>query len=265
MSDVVVAGLVASLEGPAEAPVLVLANPLGTTREIWAAQVPVLTRHFRLLRFELPGHGAFGVRSYAPPGPYTLADLGAGVLSLLDHFEIGAAGYIGASIGGMIGMWLAAHAPERISSLAVCCAALEPMPSAAAWRERAALVRESGVDALVESVPPRWFTPAFLTSAPEAVQAVVAMLRDTWPEGYAACGEAIASMDLPSMLGLIKVRTLMLAGVCDPAAPPWHAARAALAIPGSTLRVIRGTSHLAHYQTPGPVTDALLTHFLPSS
>lgn len=261
MSDVVVSGLVASLEGPADAPVIVLANQLGTTRAIWAAQVPVLSRHFRLLRFELPGHGTYGVRSYAPPGPYTLGSLGAGVLGLLDHFDIDAAGFAGASIGGMIGLWLAANKPERISSLAVCCTALEAMPSPASWRERAALVRESGMDTLVDSAPARWFTSSFMASSPAAVQAVVAMLRDTWPEGYAGCGEAIASMDLLGLLGSIRTPTLALAGEADPAAPPWHAARTARAIPGATLRVIPGTSHLAQYQTPGPVTDALLAHF----
>jgi 3-oxoadipate enol-lactonase len=254
--------LAASFDGPPDAPVLVLANPIGTTREIWAAQLPVLSRHFRLLRFELRGHGAAGSASPAPPGPYTMADLGADVLALLSSYGVTSAAYCGVSIGGMIGLWLAAHAPERISSLGVCCSAVEPLPSADAWRERAALARSAGMAPISDIAVPRWFTPPFIERSPAAVAVVVSMLRRTDPEGYAGCGEAIASMDLRPLLGEVKAPTLMLAGAEDPAAPPWHMAGAASAIPGSRLVVVRGTSHLANYQTPGPVTDALLCHFL---
>src|SRR5215469_5001452 len=102
--------LVASLDGPPGAPVVVLGNSLGTTRELWEPQAGVLGGRFRLLRYEHRGHGG----SPAPPGPYDIAGLAADVLQLLDDFGIAAASYCGISLGGMIGMWLAAHAPERI-------------------------------------------------------------------------------------------------------------------------------------------------------
>ena len=116
--------LVSSLEGPDDAPVLILANPIGTTRAIWDAQARVLREDFRLLRFELRGHGAPGAQSDAPPGPYSIAELGTDVLGLMREYSITSAGYCGISIGGMTGLWLAANAPERISSLVVCCAAI---------------------------------------------------------------------------------------------------------------------------------------------
>jgi 3-oxoadipate enol-lactonase len=243
-------------DGPHDAPVLVLANPLGTTRAIWDPALPALTRRYRVLRFELPGHGG----GTAPHGPYTLADLGSAVLSLLHEAGISHAAYAGVSIGGMTGLWLAAHAPSAVSSLAVCCTALQPMPSVSAWVSRAALVRSSGMDALADMVVPRWFTPGFVARSPERVAAVLDMLRGADPEGYAGCCAAIASMDLPALLGQIHAPTLVLAGSQDCAAPPWQAARMARSIPGATLRVIRGTSHLAIYETPGPVTAALLSH-----
>jgi 3-oxoadipate enol-lactonase len=254
--------IVASLEGPEDAPVLVLANPIGTTRAIWDQQVPVLRRHYRLLRFELRGHGAPGERSAAPRGPYTLAQLGTDVLGLLNAAGVSQAAFAGVSIGGMVGLWLAANAPERISSLAVCCAAIEPLPSAQAWHDRAALVRTAGMAPISEMAVPRWFTPAFISLCPPAVAAVVDMLAGTDPEGYAGCAEAIASMDLRPALPAIKAPTLVLSGSEDPAAPPWQGARTARAINGAAFTVIRGTSHLAHYETPGPVTAALLAHFL---
>jgi len=254
--------LAASLDGPDGAPVLVLANPIGTTRAIWAAQVPVLQRHFRLLRFELRGHGEPGARSAAPPGPYSIAELGTDVLGLMRDYGVTTAAYCGVSIGGMIGLWLAANAPERISSLVVCCAAITPMPSRQAWLDRAALVRSAGMAAISEMTPPRWFTADFIARQPAAVSAVLDMLLGTDPQGYAGCAAAIAGLDLAPALGAIKAPTLVLAGAEDPAAPPWQGARTALGITGSRLTVIRGTSHLALYQTPGPVTAAILGHLV---
>jgi 3-oxoadipate enol-lactonase len=254
--------LAASLEGADDAPVLVLANPIGTTRAIWAAQVPVLGEHFQLLRFELRGHGEPGARSAAPPGPYSIAELGTDVLGLMRDHGVTAAAYCGISLGGMIGLWLAANAPDRISSLVVCCAAITPMPSRQAWLDRAALVRSAGMTAISQMVPPRWFTADFITRQPAAVSAVMDMLLGTDPQGYAGCADAIADLDLAPVLGAIKAPTLVLAGAEDPAAPPWQGARTALGIAGSRLRVIRGTSHLAPYQTPGPITDAILGHLV---
>ena len=86
------------------------------------------------------------------------------------------------------------------------------------------------------------------------------MLHGTDPQGYAGCAEAIAGLDLAPALGSIKAPTLVISGAEDLAAPPWQGARTALGIAGSRLRVIRGTSHLAPYQTPGPVSAAILAH-----
>jgi 3-oxoadipate enol-lactonase len=254
--------LAAWLDGPGGAPVLVLANPIGTTSAIWAAQVPVLQEHFRLLRFELRGHGEPGARSAAPPGPYSIAELGTDVLSLMRDHGVTTAAYCGISLGGMIGLWLAANAPERISSLVVCCAAITPMPSRQAWLDRAALVRSAGIAAISDMIPPRWFTADFIARQPAAVSVVMDMLLGTDPRGYAGCAEAIADVDLGPALGAIKAPTLVLAGAEDPAAPPWQGARTALGIADSRLTVIRGTSHLAPYQTPGPVTAAILGHLV---
>jgi 3-oxoadipate enol-lactonase len=252
--------LVSSLEGPEGAPVVILANPLGTTRAIWDAQVRALSSRYRLLRFEPRGHGEPGARSQAPPGPYSIAELGTDVLALMREHGIIEAAYCGVSLGGMTGLWLAANAPERISSLVVCCTAITPMPSRQAWLDRAAAVRSGGLAVISEMIPPRWFTPDFIAREPAAVAAVMAMLDGTDPEGYAGCSEAIAELDLRPVLGSVKAPALVIAGAEDPAAPPWQAAMTARGLPHARLMVIRGTSHLAAYQTPGPVTAAILSH-----
>ncbi len=256
--------LAACLEGPDDAPAVILANPIGTTRAIWDAQARVLRDRYRLLRFELRGHGEPGARSDAPPGAYSIAELGTDVLGLMREYGLTTAAYCGVSLGGMIGLWLAANAPDRISSLVVCCTAITPMPSRQAWLDRAALVRSSGMASISEMIPPRWFTPDFIARSPAAVSFVMDMLHGTDPGGYAGCGEAIAEMDLRPALGSIKAPTLVLAGAEDSAAPPWLGAVTAIGISGARLTVIRGTSHLAPYQTPGPVTGAILAHLAAS-
>jgi 3-oxoadipate enol-lactonase len=253
--------LAVTVDGPRDAPVLVLASPIGTNAGIWRHQVPVLSRHFRVLRFEHRGHGAPGAQSPAPDGPYSMAELGADVLGLLSGLGIERAAFAGVSLGGMVGTWIAANAPERISSLAVICSAMVPLPSAQSWRERVAGVRAHGMEPLADMVLPRWFTPDYLARYPREVAEVAGMLRATSPAGYAGCGDAIAAMDLRPLLPLISAPTLVISGAQDPAAPPFQGALTARGIRGSRLAVIRGASHFAHFQAPGPVTDALLAHF----
>jgi pimeloyl-ACP methyl ester carboxylesterase len=170
--------LAATLEGPAGAPVVVLGNSLGTTREVWEPQVAALGERFRLLRFEHRGHGG----SPAPPGPYTIAELGADVLALLDGLGLRAVSYCGISLGGMIGMWLAAHAPERIGALGLCCTSAY-LPPAGFWAGRAEQARAGGMASLSEQVVARWFTPAFRARDPAAVAGFVTTLEGGGPGG----------------------------------------------------------------------------------
>jgi len=257
--------LAASIQGPAGAPVLVLGNSLGTTSALWDPQLPVLGRHFRLLRYEHRGHGIAGRagagpgRSPAPRGPYTIDELGADVLALLDLHGIERALYCGVSLGGMIGLWLAANAPERIAALALCCTSAY-LPPAQMWADRAAQVRRGQLAAVAPQVVSRWFTPAFQARNPAVIAACTAGLERTDPEGYAGCCEAIAGMDLRASLASVSAPTLVIAGAQDPATPPWHGAVIASGISGARLAVIRGAAHLANVSAAGEVTSALLAH-----
>jgi 3-oxoadipate enol-lactonase len=256
MPDGTTVALSATLTGDPAAPVLVLGSSLGTTSELWRPQLAAFGARFRLLRYEHRGHGG----SPAPPGRYTLAGLAADVLRLLDDNGVERAAYCGVSLGGMIGMWLAAHAPDRVTTLALCCTAA-CLPPAQMWAERAALVRSAGMAALAPQVVGRWFTQAFTSRHPEVPAAfVTTMQNDVVPQGYAGCCEAIAAMDLRPALGSVRAPTLVIAGSEDPATPPWHGAAIASAIPGARLRVIRGGAHLSNVSQAGEVTAALLTH-----
>ena len=247
--------LTASLEGPADAPVLVLGDSLGTSRIVWDPQAPALARQFRLLRFELPGHGG----AAAPDGPYTIAGLGSGVLALLDRFGIERAAYCGLSLGGMIGMWLAAEHPGRIAALGLVCTSAY-LPPASAWLARADQVRTAGLASISGPSIGRWFTPAFAEREPAVTARFAADLERTDATGYAGCCAAIAGMDLRSRLGSIAAPTLVISGEQDPATPPEHGALIASGIGRARHVVLSGAAHLANVSSPGEVTAELLGH-----
>lgn len=244
-----------TLDGPEDAPVVIMANSLGTTLAMWNDQASVLQDRFRMLRYDHRGHG----KSSVPPGPYAIDDLGWDVLSLLDQLEIEHASFCGLSIGGMVGMWLASEAPERVERLVLCCTSAWFFPPDD-WEARAETVREQGVGAIAEAVLERWFTPDFRTSHPGVVEWSGRMLRETPAEGYAGCCEAIRDADLRSRLGGIRAPTLVIAGADDPAAPPDQAELIHDSIPDARLVVIPQAAHLANVEQPEKITQAVLDH-----
>ncbi len=248
-------GPAGSLDGPEGAPVLVLGNSLGTSTAVWGSQVPEFLTKFRLLRYELPGHGG----TPAAPGAYTIGGLATGVLALLDTLGVERAAYCGISLGGMIGMWLAAQEPDRISALGLVCTS-SYLPPADSWRTRAAQVRSAGMASITTPVLGRWFTPGFSNRAPDVIREFSAEFERTNPVGYAGCCEAIAGMDLRPDLPAITAPTLVLAGAEDPATPPEHGAAIAALVDGARLEVIPAAAHLAAVEMPGPVTAVLLAH-----
>lgn len=246
-----------ALEGPEDAPVLVLSNSLGTTLGVWGDQAPVLREIFRLLRYDHRGHGG----SPVPPGPYEIGDLGRDVLSLLDELGIERASFCGLSIGGMVGMWLASEVPERFERLVLCCTAAKLPPEA--WQERTEKVRAEGVGAVADAVVERWFTPQFRASRPETYQWAGRMLRETDAEGYAGCCEAIRDMDLRDRLGSISAPTLVIAAAEDPATPPEHGELIRDSVPGAGFDLIPNAAHLANVEQPEAVGRAILGHLEP--
>jgi 3-oxoadipate enol-lactonase len=244
------------ITGDEHADPLVLLGSIGTTREMWAPQLPALAERFRVVRVDHRGHGP----SWVPSGPYTIADLAGDVLHLLDELDLARVRFCGLSLGGMVGMWLGAHAPERVDRLALLCtsAALNVNGS---WENRAATVRAEGMGAMAGPAPGRWFTEDFRGRHPDTVDEIVGMLTTTPAEGYAACCEAIAAMDLREDLPKIAAPTLAIAGADDPATPPEHLADIAHRVPGARLEVIEQAAHLANVEQPETVNRLLLAHF----
>ncbi|MFL6074713.1 MAG: alpha/beta fold hydrolase [Mycobacteriales bacterium] len=232
---------------------LVLASSLGTTSAIWDPVLPALP--LDVLTVELPGSRG----EPAPPGPYTLADLGGDVLARLDAEGLERVSYCGLSLGGMVGLWLAAHAPERIDRLVACCCAAR-LGTPALWRERAATVRAGGTRAVADAVVPRWFTAGFRERAPDVVAATVDTLAGADAEGYAGCCEALATADLTPDLAKVLAPALVVAGADDPVATPDLVADLVHGLQHARLAVLPGASHLASLEAPDEVAALLLDH-----
>jgi 3-oxoadipate enol-lactonase len=243
------------VSGPDDAPVLLLGGSLGTTLKMWDGQL-ALAERLRLVRYDHRGHG----RSPIPPGPYEIEDLGRDVLALLDALELERVSYCGLSIGGMVGMWLGANAPERIDRLVLICSSAHMTP-ASAWAERAAKVREAGtVEVVADAVVARWLTPEYAASHPELVAELRAMLVANDPEGYAACCGAIERMDLRDQLARITAPTLVISGAQDEAIPPEHQRLIAHAIPGARLETLDPAAHVAAVEQPARVNELIAAH-----
>jgi 3-oxoadipate enol-lactonase len=186
-------------------PPLVLSASLGTTHRLWDPNVPALARRYRVVRYDHPGHGDSRV------GPATIEGIARETVALLDELALERVTFCGLSLGGMVGMWLGAHAPDRLERLVLCCTAPH-LPPARQWLERAATVRRDGMEAIADTVVGRWFTPRFAGDRKHWRDMLVA----TPPEGYARCCEAIAAMDLREELRTISVPTTVILGRHDP-------------------------------------------------
>jgi 3-oxoadipate enol-lactonase len=245
-------------DGPVDGPVLVLSNALGVTLEMWDEQVSELSAHFRVLRYDYRGHGD----SPVPSGPYSIQDLGNDVLALLDGLELERVAFAGLSLGGMVGMWVAGNAPERIERLALCCTSAR-FGSREMWLERVAAVRTGGMQAVADQVLARWFTANFRTAKPEAVARIKQMFLSTPPDAYAAFCEALADLDMSEVLARIQAPTLVIAGAEDPASPLEDGRAIERAMSGARLEVLPRAAHLANIEQPHAFTQALLEHLRP--
>jgi 3-oxoadipate enol-lactonase len=243
-----------TVAGPEDAPVVVLSNSLGATRAMWDPQLPALAERYRVVSYDTRGHGA----SPAPAGPYTLDDLVDDVLALLDRVGAERAHVVGLSLGGMTALRLAAREPQRVHRLAVLCSSAKTEPQG--FLDRAAAVRADGTAPIAEAVVSRWLTPPYAAAHPDLVARLQAMVVGCDDEGYAACAEVVAGIDLRDDLGRITAPTLVVSGAEDRALPPAHQQAIADGIGGAELLTVSPGAHLANLEQPLQVSGALLGH-----
>ena len=240
------------VEGPDNKPVLMLSNSLGTDLHMWDPQVAGLTQHFRLVRYDRRGHGQSGV----PKGPYNMEMLGRDVLAVLDALKIDKINWCGLSMGGMVGMWLGANAPQRINRLILSNTSAY-FADKEIWNGRIKTVREKGLASIVDGTMERWFTQGFREREPKKIAWLSEMFLATDPEGYIACGEAVRDMDHREIIKSITAPTLVIAGRHDPATTVEHGEFIRSRIPGASMTVL-DAAHIANVEQPHDYTDAVL-------
>ncbi|RZT31362.1 3-oxoadipate enol-lactonase [Cupriavidus agavae] len=239
-------------DGDESLPVLVLSNSLGTSFRMWDPQIAGLSRHFRVLRYDTRGHGQSGVTE----GPYTIAQLGADVIALLDHLGLERVHFCGLSMGGITGMWLGIHHADRLERLILCNTAAYIGPPEN-WTNRAAAVERDGVGSIAAAVVDKWLTPDFAAGQPALVAELRAMLSDTDAQGYAANCRAVRDSDLRGEIAGIKAPTLVIAGSGDMPTPPADGRFLAETIPGAQY-VELYAAHLSNLQQVEGFNKAVL-------
>lgn len=243
------------LSGQPQAPVVVLSHSLASSMVMWEPQLAVLEPHFRILRYDMRGHG----KSEVAAGEYSLEMLGQDVIGLLDALEIAKAHFVGLSIGGMIGQGLGLNHKERLLSLTLCDTAPRlPAEAKPLFRERMALARSQGMRSLVAGTLARWFTPPFLEKAPPMVSRIRAQIEATPVDGFIGCSHAILNLDYLDRLTAIDLDTLIIVGEDDPGTPVAAAEAIHANIRNSHLKILPSAMHLGNIEQAELFNKALM-------
>jgi 3-oxoadipate enol-lactonase len=237
------------LTGPANAPALVLSNSLGSNFGMWEAQMPPFAKTYRVLRYDTRGHG----QTEVTPGPYTFEQLATDVLALVDSLNMDKFHFCGLSMGGLTGLSIALHAPERLQKLALCSTGAK-IGSADAWNTRIEAVRRNGTKSIAAATMERWFTTSFRDREPQTVERIQKTLANTNTEGYIACCEALRDTDLREQIASISVPTLVISATHDPAAPPTDGKFLAKQIQGARYAEL-DAAHLSNIEQPEKFTQ----------
>ena len=242
-----------ALSGDNSLPTLVLSNSLGTNFSIWNAQVAEFEKHFRLLRYDMRGHG----QSSVPPPPYSVPELASDVLSLADFLGIDRFHLCGLSVGGMIGMALSVQAPQRLRKMVLSNTAAK-IGTLESWNTRMETVCSKGMIEIAPITRDRWFTKQFQAASPEAVGKTMRVVESLDPEGYIGGCCAVRDFDFRSQVSAIRVPTLVISGAHDPAATTADGRFLAEQIPGARY-VELNASHLSNIEAADSYTSAVLT------
>jgi len=244
------------IDGAKDKPVLLFANSLGSDLRIWAGVAARLLAHFRIVRYDLRGHGL----SEAPAPPYSADDLARDMVAILDHLETREAVVCGVSVGGLIAQALAVNFPARVRGLVLCDTGAK-IATAEAWQQRIDKVRADGVDSLVQMTMERWFSTGFRARCAADVRGYSLMLQQTSADGYVGTCAALRDTDLRRAVTQIKTPTLVLCGAEDIGTPPELGRELAGAIPGAQFSLIDNAAHLPCVEQPAAVAERMMRFF----
>ena len=238
-----------------DAPVVVLSHSLGSSMLMWQPQFEVLESHFRVLRYDMRGHG----KTEATESAYTLEQLAADVIGLLDALELESVHFVGLSMGGMIGQCLALNYADRLRTLSLCdTAAIIPEDAQPLFEERIRRARDQGMEALVEETLARWFTQPYLKQNSPEVERIRNQILATSLAGFVGCSRAILGLNYVGRLSQIKMPTLIIVGEDDPGTPVAASEAIHKRIQNSKLVVLPSAAHLSNIEQADAFNSALL-------
>jgi 3-oxoadipate enol-lactonase len=240
-----------SVEGRDGGPTLMLSHALGCTMQMWEPQIAPLSKLFRIVRYDRRGHGKSGV----PPGPYSMERFGRDVLAILDDLNIAKTHWCGLSMGGMVGQWLGANAPERFERIVLANTGCY-YPDPANWHARIKAVRDGGLKAIADTVISGWLTADFREREPQTAAKIRAMLSASPPEGYIACCETLSTLDQRALLPRIKSPTLVIAGRHDKSTPIAGAEYIRSQIPEASMTIL-DAAHISNVEQSHAFTEAV--------
>lgn len=233
-----------TIDGRDDAPAVLLLHSLGTSHALWDQQLPALVDRFRLIRYDVRGHG----KSTAPPGDFTIEQLGADAIAVLDAAGVETAAVCGISIGGLTSVWLGQNAAKRVSRLVLANTAAR-IGSYQHWKERIAFVRENGMNVAAEQAMPRWFTERFLREQPALAARFLAIARACPIESYLGACAALRDTDLRRDLHHVTARTLVVAGSRDVSTTVSDGTWLRDNIPDARMEVLNA-AHLSNVERP---------------
>jgi 3-oxoadipate enol-lactonase len=237
--------------GPRDGPAVLFSHSLGSNRGMWAPQIAALERRFRVVRYDARGHG----QSAVPSGDYSLSDVGADAVAVLDACAIERAHVCGISMGGQVAMWVARHAPDRVASIVLANTGAR-IGTEETWQQRSDQVRAQGLQAIAATIPGRWFTLAFAERHPEIIQTFQQEMIATAAAGYLGCCAALRGADLRPDLARISTPALVIAGEFDPATTVADAQLICDGIAGARLLRLP-TAHISNVEAADEFSKAL--------
>jgi 3-oxoadipate enol-lactonase len=240
-----------SVEGRDGGPTLMLSNSLGCTMAMWEPQLPVLTKLFRVIRYDRRGHGKSGMN-----GPVSMERYGKDVLAILDDLNIDKVHWCGLSMGGMVGQWLGANAPDRFNKMILANTSCY-YPDPTNWHNRIKAVREGGIASVADAVIGGWLTADFRERDPDATAKMKAMLLATPVDGYLAACEALSTLDQRALLPNIKSPVLVIAGKQDNATPVSAGEFIRANIPGASMTLL-DAAHISNVEQSHAFTEAVV-------
>jgi 3-oxoadipate enol-lactonase len=246
------------VDGPNGAPWIILSNSLGASLAMWDGQVDLLTRKYRVLRYDQRGHG----QSDAPSDPYSFDLLVGDVIAVMDHYRISQADFIGLSMGAMTGMGLALGHADRFGRMVLADGRSEATDSyKAMWDQRIATIKDGGVEAVGDGSIAMWLTEGWRNAHPQETAAARAMIVATDPQGYIASCHALRNLDYFKDLGSVTLPVLYICGAEDKGAPPEEMQEMARVTPNARYVEIPDAGHVANINQPD-VFNAALADFL---